>query len=466
MQPLAPGDPESIGHYRLEGRLGTGGMGLVYAARSPGGRKVAVKVIRPEYAAAPGYLARFAREVEAARKVGGFHTAQVLDADAEANPPWMATAYIDGPTLLELVRTDGPLTADRCVSLAMELAEGLAAIHACDLVHRDLKPGNIIIAADGARIIDFGVAKAVGASSLTHDGQAIGTYAYMSPEQIRARPVGSASDIFSLGALLYFAATGHGPFDADNIPAIDYLIANSEPDLSMLAEPLRKVIAACLKKDPDQRPPASRVLRMLDGDDADDGNETAAESASAPAVRAAAESAEPVEIPQPAIHAGATDLRPVAAKRRPPAARTRKALRRTGDVIGAAGALIALFALLPGLDLARATYNGVTRSFSATGHGTAWPFLLAALLTIAAAAVGFRKTSLAALGAVLLGVAAILMLDVGIQYVTSAIGPTDSAGYGPSVQRFPLVYLLFAASCAVPIGGLLAYVGAPRIRYE
>jgi hypothetical protein len=263
MEPLRPEDPVHVGPYRLEGRLGAGGMGLVYLASSPGGLKVAVKVIRSEQARDPQFRARFAREIEAARRVGGFHTAQIVGADAEADPPWMATAYIAGPSLHELVHSRGPLDPPRTRAVGAALAEGLMTIHARGLVHRDLKPSNVIVAPDGARIVDFGVARIIDASSLTSTGVAIGTFSFMSPEQMNALPADPASDVFSLGAVLAFAATGRGPFDAENIPAIVNRVLNGTPDLGGIADDLRAVISACLAKEPASRPSASDVLARL-----------------------------------------------------------------------------------------------------------------------------------------------------------------------------------------------------------
>lgn len=254
MDALLPGDPPWVGPYRLEGRLGAGGMGVVYLATSPGGRNVAVKLIRPELAATPQFRVRFAREVDAARQVGGFHTAQVVDADPEAAAPWLATAYIPGPTLQQVVARGGPLGADAVLRLGAGLAEGLDAIHRCGLVHRDLKPGNVILAEDGPRIIDFGIARAVDASSLTATGSVIGTYAYMSPEQIRADRAGPASDVFALGSVLGFAATGHSPFDAPTLLTVVQRILDEPPALDALDGELRLLLDACLAKDPDDRP--------------------------------------------------------------------------------------------------------------------------------------------------------------------------------------------------------------------
>ncbi|MCC3776870.1 WD40 repeat domain-containing serine/threonine protein kinase [Streptomyces sp. UNOB3_S3] len=265
MDALLPDDPRWVGPYRLDGRLGAGGMGQVYAGTSPGGRKVAVKLIRPELADTPQFRARFQREVDAARQVGGFHTAQVVDADPDAASPWLVTAFIPGPTLHEVVRERGPLAPEAVLRLGAGLAEGLAAIHRCGLVHRDLKPGNVILADDGPRIIDFGIARAVDASSLTATGAVIGTYAYMSPEQIRADRAGPASDVFALGSVLGFAATGHSPFDAPTLLAVVQRILDDPPALDGLDGELRRLLTTCLAKDPAQRPPVAGLPERFAG---------------------------------------------------------------------------------------------------------------------------------------------------------------------------------------------------------
>ncbi|WP_338930759.1 serine/threonine-protein kinase [Streptomyces netropsis] len=263
VEPLRPGDPRRIGPYRLDGRLGAGGMGQVYLGTSPADRKVAVKLIRRELAAAPQFRARFAREVDAARQVGGFHTAQVVDADPDAAAPWLVTAFIPGPTLQQVVTEHGPLDAKAVLRLGAGLAEGLAAIHRCGLIHRDLKPGNVIVADDGPRIIDFGVAHAPGTETMTHTGMVIGTYAYMSPEQIRTDPVSPAGDVFALGSVLAFAATGHSPFDATTVPAIIHRVTSEPPRLDGLDGSLYALVTACLAKDPADRPSTADVLARL-----------------------------------------------------------------------------------------------------------------------------------------------------------------------------------------------------------
>jgi serine/threonine protein kinase len=264
MESLQGNDPPYVGPYRLLGLLSTGGMGRVYLGESPGGRQVAVKVMLPELTANPEFRVRFKSEVAAARRVGGYHTAPVVDADPDADPPWMVTAYIPGPSLDEKVRNDGPLSGQALRELAAALAEGLAAIHASGLVHRDLKPRNILMAEDGPRIIDFGVAKPVNADAtpLTSPGKIIGTPSFMSPEQVDARPLGAASDIFSLGSVLVFAATGKNPFGGPS-PATYYAILHKEPDLAPVSGPLREVVRACLAKDPALRPTSAALLTTL-----------------------------------------------------------------------------------------------------------------------------------------------------------------------------------------------------------
>jgi predicted Ser/Thr protein kinase len=262
MDPLQPGDPVSVGSYRLLGRLGAGGMGQVFLGVSPGGRKVAVKVIHPLHAGSAQFRERFAREIEAAQRVGGFHTAPVVDADPHADPPWMVTAFIDGPSLQDAVDGRGPLSPGEVRALGAGLAEGLAAIHARGLVHRDLKPGNVILAPDGPRIIDFGIARVIDASTgITNAGAVVGTFAYMSPEHLGGDAIRPASDVFSLGSVLAFAATGWPPFGADTAAAVMYRLVSQPPDLTGLADAkLAGLIGECLAKAPEVRPTVSYLL--------------------------------------------------------------------------------------------------------------------------------------------------------------------------------------------------------------
>jgi hypothetical protein len=260
---LRAGDPSQIGPFRLLGRLGDGGMGRVFLGQSPGGRKVAIKVVHPHYASDPEFRSRFAREVAAARQVGGFHTAAVVGADPEADPPWMATAYIPGPSLAQAVAQRGPLDEAEVLQLGAALAEGLAAIHDCGLIHRDLKPSNVILADDGPRIIDFGIARSADVTALTGTGAVIGTLRYMSPEQLQGQEVTPQSDVFALGTLLAYAATGHDPFAAPTAPAVITRILTGPPDLAPLGDGLRAVIVGCLAKDPGDRPsPAGLLARF------------------------------------------------------------------------------------------------------------------------------------------------------------------------------------------------------------
>jgi Protein kinase domain/PASTA domain len=261
------GDPESVGPYRIIGRLGAGGMGQVYLGRSAGGRLVAVKVIRPELAGEPGFRARFAREVAAARNVSGLFTALVVDADADGPVPWLATAYVPGPSLAEAVEAYGPLPAGSVSTLAAGLAEGLAAIHAAGVVHRDLKPSNVLLADDGPRVIDFGISRAMEASVLTQSGTVMGSPGFMSPEQAEGGVVGPPSDVFSLGAVLTFAATGDGPFGNGSAPALVYRVVHQLPDLTQLPGQIRSLVERCLAKEPSRRPTTTDVLAQVGSDE-------------------------------------------------------------------------------------------------------------------------------------------------------------------------------------------------------
>ncbi|MFE7111837.1 serine/threonine-protein kinase [Streptomyces sp. NPDC057575] len=256
------GLPDRIGGYAVERELGAGGMGTVYLARSRGGRAVAVKVARPELAADPHFRERFRAEVAAARSVGGFHTAPVVDADPAAVAPWLATAYVPGPTLAALLEAEGPMNEARLRQLGAALAEALVAIHGCGLVHRDLKPGNIIMAADGPRVLDFGIARALESTRLTATGVAFGTPGFLAPEQAQGLEVGGAADVFALGAVLV-AAAGGSAFGAGTPMGLMYRSVHEAPDLAAVPDGLRPVLAACLAKEPGQRPTPEGLLDLL-----------------------------------------------------------------------------------------------------------------------------------------------------------------------------------------------------------
>ncbi|WP_199487718.1 serine/threonine-protein kinase [Actinomadura spongiicola] len=271
MGPLQDGDPRRVGAYTLSARLGGGGMGQVFLGRSPGGRPVAVKLVRPEYGDDPQFRRRFATEIEAARRVGGFFTAQLVDADPHAERPWLVTAYVPGPSLQSAVDEQGPLPVGAVRVLGAGLAEGLMAVHACGLVHRDLKPGNVILAPDGPRVIDFGIVRALEATSGTATGAITGTVAYMSPEQARTdKEIGPAADVFAFGSVLVFASTGAAPFGRGQAHTVLYRIVREDPDLDAVPAGLRDLVAACLAKEPADRPALREVLERCAGGAGDD----------------------------------------------------------------------------------------------------------------------------------------------------------------------------------------------------
>ncbi|MCD7440834.1 serine/threonine-protein kinase [Streptomyces lincolnensis] len=253
--PLREGDPASVGGYALLDRIGAGGMGTVFLGRSAAGRKVAVKLVHPQLCENEEFRARFRQEIAAVRRVSGAFTAPVVDADPDAEQPWMATLFVPGRSLSAQVEKDGPVTGPELRILALGLIEALREIHRAGVVHRDLKPGNVLMAEDGPRVIDFGISRAADSQTLTVTGNVIGTPPFMSPEQLRSpRDVTSASDVFSLGSLLVYAATGNGPFDADTPYMAGYQVMYEEPALEEVPRPLRYIAARCLDKDPAARP--------------------------------------------------------------------------------------------------------------------------------------------------------------------------------------------------------------------
>ncbi|MGP3991489.1 serine/threonine-protein kinase [Streptomyces sp. 3N207] len=265
MQGLTASDPREIAGYELMGRLGAGGMGVVYLSHTPGGQPVALKVIRREYVENPDFRRRFAREVAAARRVHGPYTAPVLDSDTECPQPWLATAYVAGPSLADAVRAHGSLPPRTVLSLVAGTAEALEAVHAAGLVHRDLKPTNVLLASNGPRVIDFGLVRATDATALTGTDVRLGTPAYMAPEQVTGTTAGPEIDVFALGMVAFFAATARHPFGDGSAYALLFRIVSEEPDLASCPEQLRNVVGHCLAKTPEQRPSPAEVIEMCRG---------------------------------------------------------------------------------------------------------------------------------------------------------------------------------------------------------
>ncbi|MCH6160041.1 serine/threonine-protein kinase [Streptomyces marispadix] len=269
MKPLEAGDPRVVGPYRLTFRLGSGGMGRVFLGQSPAGRRVAVKVVREDLASSSGFRERFRREAKLAMRAGGFWTAQVVDADPDAAVPWIASQYVDGPSLAERVARHGPLDEEEVRRLTGGLAEALASFHKTGLVHRDLKPSNVLLVDDGPRVIDFGVSKAfetletAGSTDLTRAGTILGTPGFMSPEQAQGQPAGPPADVFSLGSLLVYAATGNGPFGEGPSHTLLFRVVYEEPDLGATPYGLRELALDCLRKAPEDRPSAAALVSRL-----------------------------------------------------------------------------------------------------------------------------------------------------------------------------------------------------------
>ncbi|MEV4708140.1 serine/threonine-protein kinase [Actinoplanes sp. NPDC049316] len=287
---LRPGDPQTLGGYRLLGRLGQGGMGAVYLGRGPDGRLVAVKAIRPELADEPEFRARFRSEVNRARAVPSFCTAPVLDADPEHATPYLVVEYVDGPSLAEVVAERGPLTGGDLHSVAIGVATALTAIHGAGVIHRDLKPRNVLFSLGTPKVIDFGIARAFEATSHhTRTDQMVGTVAYMAPERFDTdRPgVGPAADVFAWGVVVTYAGTGRTPFRADSPAATAARILTQPPDLGELPSPLRDIVALTLAKDPAKRPTAAELLELL----LDTGSHSLSELAGRPELQKAARAA-------------------------------------------------------------------------------------------------------------------------------------------------------------------------------
>ncbi|MEV7024395.1 serine/threonine-protein kinase, partial [Kitasatospora sp. NPDC093558] len=262
-QPLLPDDPREVGGYRLFARLGAGGMGRVYLSYTPGGRPVALKVVRPEFAEDGEFRRRFAQEVSNAQRIHGLYTAQVIDSGGlDSDAPWLVTAYVPGPSLQQVVRENGALPVRTVLLLMGGIAEALQAIHSVEVVHRDLKPANVLVAGDGPRVIDFGIARAADATALTGTGYRIGSPAFMSPEQAQGRPVTPATDVFALGALAAYVAGGAAPFGDGPDTAVLYRVVHEEPDLSGVPADLRELVLRCLAKLPEDRPTPAEIIQV------------------------------------------------------------------------------------------------------------------------------------------------------------------------------------------------------------
>ncbi|MER7731419.1 serine/threonine-protein kinase [Streptomyces erythrochromogenes] len=260
LQPLRADDPAVVGGYRLAAVLGAGGMGKVYLSHTPGGRPIALKVIRPEFGEDPEFRRRFRQEVRAAERVQGLYTAPVIDSDTEGPLPWLATAYVPGPSLAHAVARHGALPVRSVLLLTVGVAEALHVIHGAGIVHRDLKPANVLLASDGPRVIDFGIARAADTTALTSTGVSVGTPAFMAPEQASAGTVTPATDVFALGQIAAFAAIGASVFGDGPSHAVLYRIVHEDPDLSALPEELRPVVTRCLSRDPADRPTLAEVI--------------------------------------------------------------------------------------------------------------------------------------------------------------------------------------------------------------
>ncbi|MFP8886144.1 serine/threonine-protein kinase [Streptomyces mangrovi] len=263
MMRLRREDPRVVGSFRLHRRLGAGGMGVVYLGSDRRGQRVALKVIRPDLAEDPEFRSRFAREVSAARRIRGGCTARLVAADLEAERPWFATQYVPGPSLHDKVNEEGPLPAAQVASIGAALAEGLVAVHEAGVVHRDLKPSNILLSPKGPRIIDFGIAWATGASTLTHVGTAVGSPGFLAPEQVRGAAVTPATDVFSLGATLAYTATADSPFGQGSSEVMLYRVVHEEPQLHGVHAALAPLVRACLAKDPEDRPSTLQLSLRL-----------------------------------------------------------------------------------------------------------------------------------------------------------------------------------------------------------
>ncbi|MFF1692387.1 serine/threonine-protein kinase [Streptomyces sp. NPDC058257] len=343
-QPLQADDPPTVAGYRLAARIGAGGMGRVYLAHTQGGRPVAIKVVRPELADDPAFRRRFSREIKAAQRVKGAYTAELIDADADGVPPWLATLYVAGPSLSEAVARSGPLPVPAVLWLMAGVAEALQAIHSAGIVHRDLKPSNVLLAADGPRVIDFGISLSSSATSAhTVTGSVAGTPQFMAPEQASTGDVTAATDVFALGQTAAFAALGEPLYGDGPSVSVLYRIVHSEPDLSLLPAQLRPLFARCLAADPAERATLAEIVdwcrQRLGGEAAVDAGPAVWREITGPEVRV------PAPVPHPTrVHPAPVYTRPLFAPpqrtvpsepERPRARRRRNAFITAAAVAGA-----------------------------------------------------------------------------------------------------------------------------------
>ncbi|MFG3064823.1 bifunctional serine/threonine-protein kinase/ABC transporter substrate-binding protein [Streptomyces sp. NPDC048231] len=358
---LTPSDPARIGGHRLLARLGAGGMGVVYLGRAESGELAAVKVILPQYADQAEFRARFHREVAAARRVDSPWAVPVTGADPDAPAPWLATAFVPGPSLAETVATCGPLPPRGVRILGRMLARALTAVHDAGLVHRDVKPGNVLLAVDGPRLIDFGIARATEETALTSAGMIVGTPGFLAPEQAQAQPASPASDVFALGCLLSYAATGRLPFGTGAVDALLYRTVHDEPDLDGLPEDIRALLVHCLAKDPAARPTGRQVDETLVEDTPHDTADWLPDAVvRLIADRSAAMLALP-DIEATALDARAGDEQPTDVPLPPPTSRRRFLLLGGGAALLAAGGGAALWAVQRDDDAAPTTSSGARR---------------------------------------------------------------------------------------------------------
>ncbi|MDS1270866.1 protein kinase [Lipingzhangella sp. LS1_29] len=365
--PLVAGDPASLGGYRLVGRLGTGGQGVVYLGQAQDGTWIAIKTLSGDGTADPRFRERFVREAEAARQVASFCTAAVLDVDFTSQPPYIVSEYVDGPSLQAAVAERGPLHGGELHRVAVATATALMAIHEAGIVHRDLKPANVLLGSGGARVIDFGVAR-VSAGSTTQTNTSIGTPAFMAPEQIAGDPVDARTDVFAWGAVLAFAATGRQPFTGDTVPTILNQVLNAPPDLTGVPEPLHGLVSAALQKNPADRPSSTDILMSLIGRK----ERPATPVAATQVLQEAAATAHQPIVPAPGSAdrgAGAAPGEAAAADRNRRSARR----RRSGGLVAAVGVAAFVVGALAGFGAGWVVAPGAGAGTDADGSETAGP---------------------------------------------------------------------------------------------